>query len=387
MEILLNFVQAWLILLQEKTIGLLIYYIKTSFALGPAKNMCKVNQLSPILMSFLFAAIVLQTSCAKPTAEVAPKPVDWNGTCSNSYREDYLDLLNLDSNNAELRSKCDLFYQKYDDVKCMAEVESVEVRVHTADFDLKCSRGDFKNYEDPKKKKDKDKNSNNDQYDDESENYIPKCSNQIINYLQKTEAIFEVNKSIITNTKSNDIVFTKALDSYRTCNQFFHVYKYSACRGADQDKFSYLNLKPFCSFFRNKLETLNKKYPGKYFPEEFLPLTKLKLRMKINDPYISFYSTTALAKTIIVAGKSMTATKENKTANYCVFTSKSLKTSAKVSGIEVKILEIDKENDTSWNLSASINNNSFNIICRSARQIFLQDLKEILGNKAHFYSE
>lgn len=349
--------------------------------------MCKVNQLSPILMILLLATMALYTSCSKPTADVVPKPVDWNGTCSDSYREDYLDLLNLDPNSSELRSKCDQFYQQYSDVKCMAAVEGVEVRIHTADFDLKCSRGDFKNYEDPKKKKDKNNNSSDEQFADEGGNTIPKCSNQLINYFQKTEAAFEVNKSIITNTKNNDIAFTKALDSYRTCNQFFHVYKYSACRGADEDKFSYLNLKPFCSFFRNRLEALNKKYPEKYFPEEFLPLAKLKLRMKINDPYITFYPSVALAKTIIISGKNMTATKENKTSNYCIFISKSLKSSTKVSGAEGKILEIDKENDTSWRLSASINNISFEILCRSARQIFLQDLKEILGNKAHFYSE
>lgn len=41
MENLLNFVQAWLILLQEKSIGLLIYYIKTNFALGLAKTCVK----------------------------------------------------------------------------------------------------------------------------------------------------------------------------------------------------------------------------------------------------------------------------------------------------------------------------------------------------------
>lgn len=348
--------------------------------------MCKVNQLSTIFILLLLAAIVLQTSCARPTADAVTKPVDWTGNCSNSYRKDYLDLLNLESNSSELQTKCDQFYQRYNNVKCMAEVESVEVRIHTADFDLKCSRGDFNNYEDPKKKKDKNNNPSDDQSID-NESTIPKCSNQIINYFQKTEANFEVNKSIITTTKNNDIVFTKALDSYRTCNQFFHIYKYSSCRGADEDKFSYLNLKPFCAFFRNKLETLNKKYPEKYFPEEFLPLSKLKLRMKINDPYLVFYPSTSTAKTIIVAGKSLASAKENKTASYCIFVSKLLKTSSKVNGTEGKILEIDKENDTSWKLSASINNNSFDVVCRSTRQIFLQDLKEILGNKAHFYSE
>lgn len=347
--------------------------------------MSKVKYLSLSSVVLLFLTIMVLGSCSKSIDNLPNKPVEWNGNCTSEYKNDYLDLLNLDSNSANLKSSCDRFYQKYNDVKCMTDIESVEVRIHTADFDLKCNRGDFKDYSDPNKKKNKNSSDTDIISDDESMTTLPKCSSQLISFFQKTEASFEVNKSIITSAKNNDIVFNKALTSYRTCNQFFHIYKYSICQGAENIKYSFLNLRPYCQFFRNKLENLNKKFATKYYPEEFVPLISLKLRLRLNDPFLSFYPSLSSAKSIIVSGKSVTANSENKTENYCAFVSKTLKSSSKAYGTEAKVNEIDKLNDSTWRISFLLNNNAIEIYCRSARQIFLQDLKEILGNKTHIF--
>lgn len=349
--------------------------------------MSNTKYLSSFLKTLLVLTSPLLTFCSQTSNNSPTNPVEPNGVCTTEYKNEYLELLNLDYTNANLKNACDRFYQKYNDVKCMTEVEDVEVRVHTSDFDLKCSRGDFKDYTDPKKKKAQDNFENEDLSENQSDTNLPKCSNQVISYFQKTEASFAVNKNIITDTKSTDAAFNKALGNYRTCNQYFHVYKYSTCLGANESKFSFLNLKPYCQFFRNKLEALNKKYPTKYYPEELLPLIHLKLRLKLNDPFITFFSSLSTAKYIIAAGKSVPASTENKRENYCVFISKTLKTSAKIYTSEAKVTEIDKLNDNTWKIFASYGANSFEIQCRSARQIFLQDLKEILGNKTHIYND
>lgn len=351
--------------------------------------MSKSNDLSKIPTLFCYLLITFAVLSCSKAPEEAPKPVEWNGSCSSQFAEDYHHLLELDTNDSSLlNDECTRFYQQYQNVKCLTEVEGVEVRVHTSDFDLKCNKGDFKDYKDPHKNKDKNKDTNEkSENESDDENFLQKCSNELLSYFQRTETAFELTKNLINKSKSLDVVFNKSLSSYRICNQYFHIYKYSSCLGPDSEKLSYNNLKPYCQFFRNKLENLNKKYPEKYFPEEFIPLENLKLRFKINDPFINFFSKISLVKSLIIYGKSLPNTVENKKNPYCYFISNQYKSSERLANREIKVTEIGKENDNLWKLSAFTDNKSFILQCRSARQLYLQDLKEILGNKVHIFTD
>lgn len=354
-----------------------------------ARIISKSNNLSQLCTLFGYSLICFALLSCSKAAEENTKPVEWNGTCSHQFAEDYHRLLDLETNDTStLNAECTRFYQQYQNIKCLTEVEGIEVRVHTSDFDLKCSKGDFKDYQEPNKGKDKNKIPNeNLENQSGNEKYIQKCSNELLSYFQRTESSFELTANLINKSKNLEVIFNKSLSGYRVCNQYFHIYKYSSCLGPDSEKFSYSNLKPYCHIFRNKLESLNKKYPEKYFPEEFIHLENLKLRFKINDPFISFFSKVSLVKSLIVDGKSLSNSAENKKKNYCYFISSDYKSSERIINREIKFTEIIKESASLWRLTAFVESRSFQLRCRSPRQLYLQDLKETLGNKLHIFAD
>lgn len=328
---------------------------------------------------------LLLISCTKVSQE-ASKPVEWNGSCSEQYQQDYINLLNTSVDSPQLKNTCDSFYQQYADVKCLTEIDDVEVRVHTVDFDVKCQRGDFKDYTPPKSASPDDKPKAN-PTNPLNPQIIPQCSTELFDYFQRTLALFELNKNLITDTKDKTLIFNKALASYRQCNQYFHIYKYSSCTANDHKNYSYYDFQPYCLFFKTKLENLLKLNPQKYFPEEFLPLTNLRIRLKVNDPFIEIFKSKKMVKTVLLQGKSMPYSPGAKQDGYCYFISPQYSNSEKLLGKEIIFFEVFKESQTVWKFASTVENKSLSLYCRSSRQLFLQDLKEIMGNKAHIYTD
>lgn len=344
----------------------------------------KILPVIKLLLVFVLAGTFLfMSSCTQATEQKSP-PVEWNGVCSTQFQQDYIQLLNTDSNDKKLTQQCDLFYQSYPEVKCLTEIESVEVRVHTFDFDEKCNKGDFKDFKNKKDLHPDDDSKSSGKRPSETK-IIPQCNEDLLSYYAKTSTLFELNKNLISAAKKNDIVFNKALTSFRQCNQFFHVYKYSVCVDDENNQRSYYELKPYCDYFESKLLNLFQKYPDKYFPEEFISLTNLKLRFILNDPFIDFYKNLGQVKKIISLGKSINNAEENKNQNYCYFISNHFSSSEKLLNQEFLVSESTKEAKNLWRLNTSTGAKSFSLYCRSLRQLYLQDLKEILGGKVHIF--
>ena len=103
------------------------------------------------------------------------------------------------------------------------------------------------------------------------------------------------------------------------------------------------------------------------------------------DPFIDFYKNLSQVKKIISLGKSVDNSEENKKQNYCYFISNHFGTSEKLLNQELLISESTKEAKNLWRLNAYNGAKSFSLYCRSPRQLYLQDLKEILGGKVHIF--
>ncbi|MCB0369176.1 MAG: hypothetical protein KDD45_06890 [Bdellovibrionales bacterium] len=334
----------------------------------------------------LLATSLLIAGCFNSSSSEKPNDVQWNGVCTEEFKASYLALLNAKLSDSDLMNQCSNFYNKYPNTKCLAEIDSIEVRVHSFDFDEKCKQGDFKNYNPNRPPADSKNKSSNEPMP--SNMLTPICSKNLVSFYNKTINNFENYKNSISISKNKNDVFEKSLYGYRQCNQYFHTYNYSACiESTSNIQYSYKILRPYCLYFKNQLLTLFKKYPKQFYPEEFAPLTKLRINLYLNDPFIDFYKSFNGVNYVIEQGSLVPKSTDLNNRPYCYFISKYIPNSQELVGAELSLTNIYKASSNVWVLTSFINKKKLSLYCYANDTIYLQDLKEILGNKARLVNQ
>ncbi|MCK6597409.1 MAG: hypothetical protein L6Q37_03530 [Bdellovibrionaceae bacterium] len=336
-----------------------------------------------INLLFLFLIFLALNSCNNSTPTKI-NPVNSGGYCSREYQISYEKLLNLNDEDKALTQECSAFYQQYENIKCLTEIDSVEVRVHTSDFDLKCHQGDFKNYNQKKTTPLSSENQASDKSNTRDNLRKDWCNEDYFNFFDTHAEKFENDIVKIKLSKNKDFIFRTSLKNYRTCTSYFDSFDYLQCSKEDTLKkikiYTYLNIKPACDFFKERIISLNKYNSSLFYPEELIPLKELNFELAIKSKAIIFFNKKTTVKQIIKAGEVLPVEQIPLTGKFCYFSNYKLPSSAKFYGLSFSPLETRKINKEVTTINLIANKITVTLNCHSPENLLFHDLKEIFGS-------
>jgi hypothetical protein len=302
--------------------------------------------------------------------------VQYGGSCSAEYSRDYEKILNWPM-DSDIREACDRFYDLYSDVKCFSNVDGSELRIHTTDFDEKCQ----------KNIPERAKNAKRQRPGDSAEPLRTQslCSTELTNFIIEKQKEFRGTlESYESNSYSDADMFSTSLSYKKTCNQYFHTYKYTECP-RDGKTYSFDDLKPYCDEFQILLHKLKVKNPKKFSPQELKPLTGLNLKFHFEDAMVPFYSAkTKVKDTYIVDGKLVAFSQITTKQNYCYFESEAVRFSGELKN-EIYKVDIAFITKTKVVFSHTSFNEQWRMICQSRNYFYHQELIEALGDTVTVY--
>ncbi len=326
--------------------------------------------MSSIFLNLLVAVLscLSLAFCTRVTSP-EPKQIQYGGACNDDFSKAYETLLNLPE-NSEFQKACDDFYSKFGDVKCMAKLNAVELRLHTTDFDKKCGKNRIseKGKSDPSAEPTVIKNGTK-----------SLCSRDLTTFISDKQNEFnKASQDIFSNIYSDDRLFDTALAKKKICNQYFFNYNYLECP-RDGKTLSFNAIKPYCDQFQGWLHELNLKSPAKYSPQELKPIASMSLKFHFINPILPFFKSTVKIKdTYIAEGKELPFNEITSSQNYCYFESDRIRFAGELKN---QLYKVDVTIFSKSRVLFAYNsfNERWRLVCHVAEFFYLEELMETLG--------
>lgn len=303
-----------------------------------------------------------------------PNPVVTGSVCSQNFLDSYHAIVQADNSGHSIEAMCTEFGKQYQDIKCLAIADNIELRFHSDDILLRCKLSSSQNSE----KTNQSPSLN-----------IPSsvgdwCNTAFYSYIENTEKLFKYHHQAIASKKTiSEENITKTLKYKRLCNQFFNAFKYKKCTQEAGDK-SFLSIKPYCDYFQKVIHQRKINNSENFYPFELRPLEELSLKFRFRDQELFFNKPEVKNKLYISRGQVVKFSDIVTSDTFCYLESSRIK-SAHELGREIYSVDFQRFSSSKISFSYNAFDEQFRLVCSHTKPIYLQEIVESLGDLIDVY--